>query len=144
MDHFWNAVATNLGGQCEIFLHRLPCIFLPGARAPDRRRDRDVVYGDRAFPRPRCQGYLCPVPRKGASDVGRDRLRRQLGGGRSGPLLLSRSPANGRWIGLSFVVEVGDSVRDGAFESVGIGEGTIGQIMLLEVAPASLDSLPRT
>src|SRR4051812_23658270 len=30
-------------------------------------------------------------------------------------------------------------LRDGAFESVGIGEGTIGQIMLLEVAPASLD-----
>src|SRR4051794_24670762 len=52
---------------------------------------------------------------------------------------LSRSPANGRWIGLSFVVEVGDSVRDSAFESVGIGEGTIGQIMLLEVAPASFD-----
>src|SRR3954451_17623629 len=42
-------------------------------------------------------------------------------------------------MGLSFVVEAGDSVRDGAFESVGIGEGTIGQIMLLEVAPASLD-----
>ena len=37
------------------------------------------------------------------------------------------------------MVETGDSVRDGAFESVGIGEGTIGQIMLLEVAPASLD-----
>ena len=42
-------------------------------------------------------------------------------------------------MGLSFVVEAGDSVRDGAFESVGIGEGTIGQIMLLEVAPASFD-----
>jgi hypothetical protein len=27
----------------------------------------------------------------------------------------------------------------GAFESIGIGEGTIGEIMLLEVAPASLD-----
>src|SRR4051794_14059678 len=54
-------------------------------------------------------------------------------------LLLSRAPANRRWIGLSFVVEMGDSVRDGAFESVGIGEGTIGQIMLLEVAPASFD-----
>src|SRR3954467_5060115 len=54
-------------------------------------------------------------------------------------IALSRSPANGRWIGLSFVVEVGGSVRDGAFESVGIGEGTLGQIMLLEVAPASFD-----
>ena len=28
---------------------------------------------------------------------------------------------------------------DGAGESVGIGEGMIGEIMLLEVAPASLD-----
>src|SRR3954454_21236604 len=55
------------------------------------------------------------------------------------PFSLSRPPANGRWMGLSFVVEVGDSVRDGAFESVGIGEGTIGEVMLLEVAPASLD-----
>src|SRR4051794_25214251 len=53
--------------------------------------------------------------------------------------MLSRPPTNGRWIGLSFVVEAGDSVRNGAFESIGIGEGTIGQIMLLEVAPASLD-----
>ena len=40
---------------------------------------------------------------------------------------------------LSLVVETGDSVRDGAGESLGIGEGAIGQIMLLEVAPASLD-----
>jgi hypothetical protein len=52
---------------------------------------------------------------------------------------LSKPPANGRWMGLSFVVEVGDSVRDGAGESVGIGEGTISEIMLLEVTPASLD-----
>jgi hypothetical protein len=40
---------------------------------------------------------------------------------------------------LSLAVERGDSVRDGAFESVGIGEGTIGEIMLLEIAPTSLD-----
>src|SRR5918998_5919191 len=40
---------------------------------------------------------------------------------------------------MSLVVETGDSVRDGALERVGIGEGTIGEIMLLEVAPASLD-----
>src|SRR4051794_37849722 len=40
---------------------------------------------------------------------------------------------------LSLLVEAGDGVRDGAFESVGIGEGEIGEIMLLEVAPASLD-----
>jgi hypothetical protein len=39
-------------------------------------------------------------------------------------------------MGLSFVVEPGDSVRDGALESVRIGEGTIGQIMLFDVAPA--------
>jgi hypothetical protein len=37
------------------------------------------------------------------------------------------------------VVETGDSVRDGAGESVGIGEGAISELMLLEVAPASLD-----
>ena len=37
------------------------------------------------------------------------------------------------------MVETGDSVRDGVGESVGIGEGSVGQIMLLEVAPASLD-----
>jgi hypothetical protein len=42
-------------------------------------------------------------------------------------------------MGLPLVVETGDSVRDGVGESVGIGEGSIGQIMLLEVAPASLD-----
>jgi hypothetical protein len=37
------------------------------------------------------------------------------------------------------VVESGDGVRDGAGESVGIGEGMIGELMLLEVAPASFD-----
>jgi len=37
------------------------------------------------------------------------------------------------------VVEAGDSVRDGAGESVGIGERAVGELMLLEVAPASLD-----
>ena len=42
-------------------------------------------------------------------------------------------------MGLSFVIEAGDSVRDGAGESVGIGEGTIGELMLFEVAPASFD-----
>jgi len=42
-------------------------------------------------------------------------------------------------MGLPIVVETGNSVRDGASESVGIGEGSVGQIMLLEVTPASLD-----
>ena len=42
-------------------------------------------------------------------------------------------------IELAFVVEAGDSVRDGVGESVGIGEGAIGELMLLEVAPASFD-----
>jgi hypothetical protein len=42
------------------------------------------------------------------------------------------------------MVEGGDSVMDGAGESVGIGEGAVGELMLLEVAPASFDSLPRT
>src|SRR3954469_18308997 len=37
------------------------------------------------------------------------------------------------------MVETGDGVRDGAFESVGIGEGSVGELMLLEVAPASFD-----
>src|SRR3954471_10280438 len=37
------------------------------------------------------------------------------------------------------MVEAGDSVRDGTFESVGISEGAIGELMLLEVAPASFD-----
>src|SRR5215212_172488 len=40
---------------------------------------------------------------------------------------------------LSFVVETGDGVRDGAGESVGIGEGAVGKLMLLEVTPASFD-----
>jgi hypothetical protein len=42
-------------------------------------------------------------------------------------------------MGLSLVVEAGDSVRDGAGESIGIGEGAVGELMLLEVAPASFD-----
>ena len=40
---------------------------------------------------------------------------------------------------MSLVVEAGDRVRDGAGESIGIGEGAVGELMLLEVAPASLD-----
>ena len=42
---------------------------------------------------------------------------------------------------LPLVVETGDSVRDGAGESVGIGEGTVGKLMLLEVTPASLNGV---
>ncbi len=42
-------------------------------------------------------------------------------------------------MGLPLVVETGDSVGDGTGESVGIGEGSVGELMLLEVAPASLD-----
>src|SRR5215211_6697788 len=40
---------------------------------------------------------------------------------------------------LSLVVEAGDSIMNGAVESVEIGEGMVGEIMLLEVTPASLD-----
>src|SRR5512146_3045545 len=40
---------------------------------------------------------------------------------------------------LSLVIETDDSIRDGASESVGIGEGAIGELMLLEIAPASFD-----
>src|SRR3954451_23596971 len=42
-------------------------------------------------------------------------------------------------MGLPLVVEAGDSVRDGVGESIGIGEGSVGELMLLEVAPASFD-----
>ena len=40
---------------------------------------------------------------------------------------------------LSLVIEAGDRGRDGASESVDIGEGAVGELMLLEIAPASLD-----
>src|SRR5918911_5294087 len=40
---------------------------------------------------------------------------------------------------LSLVVEVGDRVRDGAGESVGVSESAVGELMLLEVAPASFN-----
>jgi hypothetical protein len=40
---------------------------------------------------------------------------------------------------LSLVVEAGDRVRNGAGESVGISESAVGELMLLEVAPASFD-----
>jgi hypothetical protein len=40
---------------------------------------------------------------------------------------------------LPLVVETCDSVGDGAGESVGIGEGSVGELMLLQVAPASFD-----
>ena len=40
---------------------------------------------------------------------------------------------------LSLVVEAGNRVRDGASESVDIGEGAVGELMLFEIAPASLD-----
>ena len=42
-------------------------------------------------------------------------------------------------MGLSLIIEAGGGVRNGAVESVGIGEGAVGEIMLLEVAPASFD-----
>src|ERR687886_1822434 len=42
-------------------------------------------------------------------------------------------------MGLPLVVKAGDRVRDGASESVDIGEGAVGELMLLEIAPASFD-----
>jgi hypothetical protein len=57
---------------------------------------------------------------------------------------LSSPYENVRGMRLSLVIETGDGVVDRAFESIGTGDGSIGQIMLLEVAPASFDSLPRT
>jgi hypothetical protein len=38
---------------------------------------------------------------------------------------------------LSLVIEAGDGVRGGAVESVGIGEGAVGEIMLL---PLTIDT----
>ena len=40
---------------------------------------------------------------------------------------------------MSLVIEAGDSVRDGAGESVNVREGAVGELMLLEVAPASFN-----
>src|SRR5690348_4578284 len=40
---------------------------------------------------------------------------------------------------LPLVVETGNSIRDGASESIGIGEGAVGELMLLEISPASFD-----
>src|SRR3954451_4661259 len=40
---------------------------------------------------------------------------------------------------LPLVVETSNCARGGAGESVGIGEGAVGKLMLLEVAPASFD-----
>ena len=37
------------------------------------------------------------------------------------------------------MVETGDSVRNGAGESIAIGEGAVGELMLLQVAPATFD-----
>ena len=37
------------------------------------------------------------------------------------------------------MVETGDGVRDGLVESVSIDKGAVGELMLLEVAPASFD-----
>jgi hypothetical protein len=42
-------------------------------------------------------------------------------------------------MGSPLVVETGDGVRDGAGESVGVSEGAVGELMLLEVTPASFD-----
>src|SRR3954469_9280633 len=40
---------------------------------------------------------------------------------------------------LVLVVKTDDGVMDGTVESLGIGEGSVGKLMLLEVAPASFD-----
>src|SRR5215212_6490403 len=42
-------------------------------------------------------------------------------------------------MGLSLVVEAGGRLMDGAVESVDIGEGVVGELMLLEITPASFD-----
>jgi len=47
-------------------------------------------------------------------------------------------------MGLSVVAEACDSVMDCVAESGRIDGGAVGGLMLIEPAPASLDSLPRT
>ena len=42
-------------------------------------------------------------------------------------------------MGLPLVVEAGDSIRDGAGKSIGIGEGAVGELMLLQITPAAFD-----
>jgi SAM-dependent methyltransferase len=55
------------------------------------------------------------------------------------PAMLSRPYGNGRWMGLPLVVKTGDGMRDSVSESIGIDKGAVGEVMLLEVAPASFD-----
>ena len=54
-------------------------------------------------------------------------------------MTLSSPCGNGRWMGLPLVVEAGDSIRDGAGKSIGIGEGAVGELMLLQITPAAFD-----
>jgi hypothetical protein len=42
-------------------------------------------------------------------------------------------------MGLSLVVKTGDNIMNGVFESAGIGEGAVGELMLREIAPAAFD-----
>jgi hypothetical protein len=39
----------------------------------------------------------------------------------------------------ALVVHVGDAAVDGGFEIVGIGEGPVGEVMTLQIAPGELD-----
>ncbi len=52
---------------------------------------------------------------------------------------LSSLYENGGWVELSLAVEADDSIMDGAVERVCVGESMVGEIVLLEVAPTSLD-----
>jgi len=45
---------------------------------------------------------------------------------------------------LAFVVEAVNGIVDRTIESGGIGEGAVGELMQLEIAPTSFDCLPRT
>jgi hypothetical protein len=42
---------------------------------------------------------------------------------------------------LLLVVKAGDGVMDGAVESVGVSDSAVGELMLLAIAPASLDAV---
>src|SRR5690348_7857166 len=78
-------------------------------------------------------------PGAGASATGKSNGPSMESSIRESRARLSSPYENVRGMRLSLVVETGDGAVDRGFESIGIDDGAIGQIMLLEVAPASFD-----
>src|SRR4051794_14388301 len=119
--------STGLGGRDErlqqaelIVRQRLAGAKVSNQRAVSRRPHRGLQTGNRL--------KRCPIGQDQPAKPAPSSLCKRA---------LSRLYGNGRGFGLSLVIETDDSIRNGAGESVGIGEGAIGEIMLLEVAPAS-------